>query len=119
MDLTVAGYRDDEGRIVAIEDINDEYLCQGCGGSGIRDQATYLFCNACRFRTAKESESTDEFFKVVLIAENKDEYSLRVPKMLIMTSRFIRNEISADSPYLAHGKGNLDIVSPVQVHVYI
>ena len=112
---TVAGHREDEGRIVTIEHINDQYLCQGCGGSDITVQATCLFCNACRFRTAKELDSTDEFFKVVIIADNKDEYSLRVPKMLIMTSRFIRNEISANSPYLVHGKGNLNIVSPVQV----
>ena len=116
VDLTVAGYRDDEGRLVGIEDINDQYLCQGCGGSDITVQATCLFCNACRFRTTKESDATDEFFKAVIIAGNKDEYSLRVPKMLIMKSRFICNEISADSPYLVHGKGNLDIVSPVQVH---
>ena len=48
IDRTGSRYRSDEGRIMAIHNNNDRYVCHGCVGYDITSQATCLFCNTCR-----------------------------------------------------------------------
>ena len=116
MDRTTGRYQENEGRIVALQNNSDEYVCQGCGSSDVAVQVTCLFCNACRSRTVKEYDSIDELFKIIIVADNKDEYSLRIPKNMVIKSRFLREGISTDSGHVVDVTGNVNIVSPVRVH---
>lgn len=42
------------GQITSIEKNNNNYICQGCGGTDLTDETTFISCNNCHSRLLKD-----------------------------------------------------------------
>ena len=115
VDRTICLFHIGEGRIVAFNKKNDHCICQACGSCEIIVQATCLFCNICRSRTPKENEMIDEFFNIVIVTDNNDEYSLKIPKVMMISLLSKDESISTNMPKLVDEEVNMNITTPLKV----
>jgi hypothetical protein len=72
------------GQIKSLENNNNNYTCQGCGGINLTDQINFISCNDCHSRLLKETDRDDDFLKITILTRNHEEYNLKIRNSLIL-----------------------------------
>jgi hypothetical protein len=84
IDNTLNQIRTDTGEIISIQSNNSNYICQGCGGHNIIEEATIIKCNDCHSILLNDIDVNNDCFKIRIISFNHDEYNLKITKSLLI-----------------------------------
>ncbi|CAF1534971.1 unnamed protein product, partial [Adineta ricciae] len=83
IDNNLNSYKSDKGQIVFVESLDNQYKCQGCGGTNFSENENTISCNDCRSRFLKQDTIQDDSMKIKISTYANEEYNLKVSKSLL------------------------------------
>jgi DNA-directed RNA polymerase subunit RPC12/RpoP len=106
VDSTKNSCRTNKGQIISIQEIDNHYKCQGCGGSNITDAGTVISCNDCHTRLFKDSQVNDECLNIKISLINNEELIFKICKSTIIRvlTKITESDINQNDLINLHNK---------------
>ncbi|CAF1547985.1 unnamed protein product [Adineta ricciae] len=84
IDNIINSCKTDKGQILFVEPIDNQYKCQGCGGTNLTENENTISCSSdCRSRLLKDKTTESLYMKVKIVTYANEEYNLKTSQSTI------------------------------------